>query len=74
MASLGYETWSAFQAVITKAMGSCAKLGLDPTEAFVAHTVNRDGKDVRTYKLNRFACEDFDQRELSRLRGLAGAD
>ena len=59
MRILGYETWPSFQSVITKAMGSCAKLGIDPTEAFEPKTLvkdGKDGKDVRSYKLTRFAC------------------
>ncbi len=56
MASLGYDAWAVFQKVITKAMGSCAKLGLDPTESFVPATYIEDGKEVKTYKLSRFAC------------------
>jgi len=56
MRALGYDSWSTFQKVITKAMGSCAKLGLDPTEAFVPATFFEDGKECKTYKLSRFAC------------------
>jgi DNA-damage-inducible protein D len=57
MRVLGYETWSSFQSVITKAMGSSAKVGLDPTEAFIPATfVDDAGKECKTYKLTRFAC------------------
>lgn len=57
MRVLGYETWTSFQSVITKAMGSCAKLGLDPTDAFQADTyTDESGKACKTYKLTRFAC------------------
>ena len=56
MTSLGYESWSSFQNVITKAMGSCAKLNIDPTEVFLPATSVEDGKVVKTYKLTRFAC------------------
>lgn len=56
MKSLGYDAWPTFQQVITKAMGSCAKLGLDPTESFVPATFIEDGKEIKTYKLSRFAC------------------
>jgi DNA-damage-inducible protein D len=56
MRSLGYDSWPTFQKVITKAMGSCAKLGIDPTEAFVPATVLDNGKEIRSYKLSRFAC------------------
>jgi DNA-damage-inducible protein D len=56
MISLGYDSWPAFQKVITKAMGSCAKLGIDPTEAFTPTSFLEDGKEVKSYKLSRFAC------------------
>lgn len=57
MRVLGYESWQSFQGVITKAMGSCAKLGLDPTEAFTPDTyVDESGKECKTYRLTRFAC------------------
>ena len=56
MKSLGYDVWPTFQKVITKAMGACAMLGIDPTEAFVPTTYLEDGKECRTYKLSRFAC------------------
>lgn len=56
MASLGYESWSSFQNVITKAMGSCAKLNIDPTEVFLPTTSIEDGKEIKSYKLTRFAC------------------
>ena len=57
MRDLGYETWPSFQSVITKAMGSCTKLGIDPTESFIPDSsVDSDGKHQKTYKLTRFAC------------------
>jgi DNA-damage-inducible protein D len=56
MKSLGYDVWPTFQKVITKAMGACAMLGIDPTEAFVPTSYLEDGKECRTYKLSRFAC------------------
>jgi DNA-damage-inducible protein D len=56
MGSLGYDSWPNFQKVLTKAMGSCAKLGIDPTESFVPAIIIEDGKEIRTYKLSRFAC------------------
>lgn len=56
MKALGYDSWTAFQRVVTKAMGSCAKLGIDPTESFAPTTYIEDGKEVKTYKLSRFAC------------------
>jgi DNA-damage-inducible protein D len=56
MLALGYDSWPSFQKVITRAMGSCAKLGIDPTEAFIPATMIENGKEVKTYKLARFAC------------------
>lgn len=56
MKSLGYDSWASFQRVITKAMGLCARLGIDPTEVFLADTFLEDGKEVKTYRLSRFAC------------------
>ncbi len=56
MKSLGYDSWPTFQQIITKAMGSCAKLGIDPTEAFIPDTFLENGKECKTYKLSRFAC------------------
>lgn len=53
---LGYDSPQAFQGVITKAMGACTRLGLDPTEAFIREEVIEDGKPVKTYRLTRFAC------------------
>lgn len=56
MGWLGYDSWQSFQGVITKAMGSCTRLGLDPTEAFTREEVIEGGKTVKTYRLTRFAC------------------
>jgi DNA-damage-inducible protein D len=56
MQSLGYDSWPTFQQVITKAMGSCAKLGLDPTESFIRDSYFENDKEITTYRLSRFAC------------------
>ena len=56
MKSLGYDAWPSFLNVITKAMGSCIRLGIDPTEAFLRTTCVAEGKEFTTYKLSRFAC------------------
>lgn len=56
MKSLGYDSWQSFLSVITKAMGSCIRLGIDPTEAFLRTTCVVEGKEITTYKLSRFAC------------------
>lgn len=53
---LGYDSWQAFQGVITKAMGACTRLGLDPTEAFVRDEVIENDRPIRTYRMTRFAC------------------
>jgi len=53
---LGYDTWSAFQKVITRAMASCGRIGVDPTESFIRSELAVDGKHVLTYRLTRFAC------------------
>lgn len=56
MKFLGYDSWPSFQKVLTKAMGSCARLGIDPTESFIPDSFVEDGREVRTYRLSRFAC------------------
>ena len=56
MKSLGYDNWGTFLKVITKAMGSCARLNIDPTEAFSRTVYIENGKETVTYKLSRFAC------------------
>jgi DNA-damage-inducible protein D len=56
MHRLGYESWASFQGVITRAMGSCAKLNIDPSEVFIIDSRIEDGKPLKTFKLTRFAC------------------
>lgn len=56
MKSLGYDNWATFLKIITKAMGSCARLNIDPTEAFSRTVCIENGKEAVTYKLSRFAC------------------
>jgi DNA-damage-inducible protein D len=56
MKALGYDSYSAFRRVITRAMVACGHLGIDPTEAFTPTTVTKDGQEIRTHKLTRFAC------------------
>lgn len=79
MRALGYDSWSSFQQVITKAMGSCAKLGIDPTEAFVPDTFLDNGKESKTYKLSRFACflvsmhGDSKKEEVAKAKALLAA-
>jgi len=54
MRFLGYANYSSFAQVINKAMGVCASLGVDISEAFVPSQHRTEGKTV--YKLSRFAC------------------
>ncbi len=56
MHELGYETWTSFNNVINKAIASCARLGLDVSDAFIASTIIEDGKEIKTFRLTRFAC------------------
>lgn len=56
MLDLGYETWPSFNNVINKAVASCARLGLNVSDAFIASDYEFDGKSHRSYKLTRFAC------------------
>jgi DNA-damage-inducible protein D len=56
MKALGYDSWPTFQKVVVKAMGACARLGIDPGETFVSASCVSDGKEFKTYKLSRFAC------------------
>lgn len=56
MASLGYDSQASIQSVMNKAMGSCAKIGMDPTDSFIQTTYMVDGHESKTYKLTRFAC------------------
>ncbi|MEJ1964392.1 MAG: damage-inducible protein D [Gammaproteobacteria bacterium] len=56
MKALGYDSYATFQKVVTHAMGACARLGIDPTEAFSATTITENGQEFRTHKLSRFAC------------------
>lgn len=56
MQSLGYESWQSFQGVINKSMGSCSKLGLDPTESFIPASYLVGDREQKTFKLTRFAC------------------
>jgi DNA-damage-inducible protein D len=79
MLSLGYDSWATFQKVLTKAMGSCAKLGLDPTESFVPEVITENGKEIRTYRLSRFACflvsmhGDSKKEEVSKAKAVLAA-
>lgn len=79
MVALGYDSWVSFQKVITKAMGSCAKLGIDPTEAFTPTSFLEDGKEIKSYKLSRFACflvsmhGDSKKEEVAKAKALLAA-
>lgn len=56
MTSLGYQSWQSFQSVINKAMGACTRLEMDPSECFLPEMVEMDGRQVRSFRLTRFAC------------------
>ena len=56
MLDLGYENSSTFNNVINKAIASCARLGLDVSDAFIASSYVENGKTVKSYRLTRFAC------------------
>jgi DNA-damage-inducible protein D len=79
MRSLGYDSWPTFQKVVTKAMGSCAKLGIDPTESFIPASFIEEGKEIKTYKLSRFACflismnADSKKEEVAKAKALLAA-
>jgi DNA-damage-inducible protein D len=73
MTTLGYDSWPVFQQVVTKAMGSCAKLGIDPTESFIPATFLENGKEIKTYRLSRFACFLVSMHGDSKKEGVAKA-
>lgn len=52
MASLGYESWQSFKAVINRAMSNCLSLGIEVDEVFIP--CEYDG--AKSYRLTRFAC------------------
>ena len=56
MRALGYDTWASFLGVINKAIASCAQMGIEISEVFIANTVIEDSKPSKTYNLTRFAC------------------
>lgn len=57
MKRLGYETWASFQRVINKAMSSCAELDVAIDESFIPiNFLDENDKEVKSYKLTRFAC------------------
>lgn len=57
MERLGYESWPSFRNVVNKALALCVRIGADPLDAIIAHSVTApDGKPFSTYKLTRFGC------------------
>lgn len=56
MIHLGYESWGAFKKVINNAMSSCANLEIDIIDNFSQIDITFQGKEVKSYKLSRFAC------------------
>src|SRR5438105_954976 len=55
-AMLGYETFTAFQNAINRAIGTCTTLGISVAENFGQTTRVVDGTKVEDYKLSRFGC------------------
>ncbi|TYG33274.1 damage-inducible protein D [Lonepinella koalarum] len=56
MQHLGYESWNTFKSVINKAMSSCANLEIDIMDNFTQVDTVFQGKEVKSFKLSRFAC------------------
>lgn len=56
MLHLGYESWNSFKGVINKAMSSCANLEIDIMDNFSQIDIIFQDKEVKSYKLSRFAC------------------
>lgn len=56
MAMLGYDTLSAFNNAINRAIQACMALGIPIIENFIQFTNIIGGKKVDDYKLTRFAC------------------
>ncbi|MFY1028325.1 BRO family protein [Actinobacillus seminis] len=56
MLHLGYESWNSFKSVINKAMSSCANLEIDIMDNFSQIDIVFQGREVKSYKLSRFAC------------------
>ncbi|SEL25940.1 hypothetical protein [Nitrosovibrio tenuis] len=56
MSTLGYETWTAFNKVIIKAIASCAQLGISIHDVFIPVQIIEGKGVINSYKLTRFAC------------------
>ena len=56
MGLLGYESYTAFRAVINKAISACASLNVSIIENFIETQDIIDGKNKLDFKLSRFAC------------------
>lgn len=56
MQMLGYESFTAFENAINKAIQACATLKIPILDNFVQVQREIDGRQVRDYKLSRFAC------------------
>lgn len=74
MRTLEYATWPSFKTVISRALMSCASLGLDITENFPAYRrVRGDGSTEEDFKLSRFACFLIANHADSRKQGVEQA-
>lgn len=56
MKMLGYESLSAFNKAINRAISACVALNIPVVDNFIQVKRQVDGKEVEDYKLTRFAC------------------
>ncbi len=56
MLMLGYKTMKSFEKVIQRAIAACMTLDIPFDTNFIVTMRKQDGKEVRDYKLTRFAC------------------
>ena len=56
MTMLGYETRESFWKVINKAIATCMTLDIDTIDNFEQCKREVEGKEIRDFKLSRFAC------------------
>lgn len=53
---LGYEDAGIFSRLISRAIASCAQLGIEIFDAFTPYMIIVEGRQESSYKLTRFAC------------------
>ncbi|WP_110186050.1 BRO family protein [Pokkaliibacter plantistimulans] len=56
MFMLGYSSYETFRKVLNKAMTTCLTLDIDTSDNFQQTHRTLDGKEVKDFKLSRFAC------------------